>query len=89
MFYLLFSLIALVLILFIIANIQVSSFSKKYENFTVPNIGNIRDRIIKLPFYNNRKISSIIQNNIKDKKKEIEDVQILDDTEKIAYSITD
>jgi hypothetical protein len=89
MFYLLFSLIALVLILFIIANIQVSSFSKKYENFTVPNIGTIRDRIIKLPFYNNRKISSIIQNNIKDKKKEIEDVQILDDTEKIAYSITD
>ena len=34
-------------------------------------------------------IYSLIQNNPKDKKKEIEDVQILDDTEKYAYNITD
>jgi len=87
MLYILLGLIAIVVILFITANIQVVSFSKKFENFTVPTIGNIQS-IIK-PFSTNSKISSIIQNNPKDKKKEIEDVQILDDTEKYAYNITD
>jgi hypothetical protein len=87
MLYLLFGLIFIIVILFITANIQVVSYSKKFENFTVSTIGTVQT-IIK-PFSTNRKISSIIQNNPKDKKKEIEDVQILDDTEKYAYNITD
>jgi hypothetical protein len=81
MLYLLFSLVTILIILFITANIQVISYSKKFENFTVSTIGNIRDKI-KLPNFS-KKISSIIYKN--NKKKEIEDVQILSNDEKIAY----
>jgi hypothetical protein len=86
MLYLLFGLIVLVILLFITANNQLVKYSKNYENFSISSIGNIRDKI--KPVSNNRKISSIIHNNPKDKKKEIEDVQILDDTEKYAYSLS-
>ena len=81
MIYLLFSLVTILIILFITANIQVISYSKKFENFTVSTIGNIRDKF-KLSNFS-KKISSIIYKN--NKKKEIEDVQILNDYEKIAY----
>jgi hypothetical protein len=81
MLYLLFSLVTILIILFITSNIQVISYSKKFENFTVSTIGNIRDKI-KLPNFS-KKISSIIYKN--NKNKEIEDVQILSNDEKIAY----
>ena len=81
MIYLLFSLVTILIILFITANIQVISYSKKFENFTVSTIGNIRDKF-KLSNFS-KKISSIIYKN--NKKKEIEDVQILNDDEKIAF----
>jgi hypothetical protein len=82
MLYLLFGLVAILIILFITANIQVTSYSKKFENFTVSSIGTIRDKI-KLPNFS-KKISSIIYKN-NNMKKEIEDVQILSDDEKMAY----
>jgi hypothetical protein len=81
MLYLLFALVAIIIILFITANIQVTSYSKKFENFTVSTIGNIRDKI-KLPNYS-KKISSIIHRN--NKKKEIEDVQNVDYSEVYQY----
>ena len=58
MIYLLFSLVTILIILFITANIQVISYSKKFENFTVSTIGNIRDKF-KLSNFS-KKISSII-----------------------------
>ena len=81
MLYLLFGLVVIIIILFITANIQVTKYSKKFENFTVSTIGTIRNKI-KLPNFS-KKISSIIHRN--SKNKEIEDVQILDPTEKYAY----
>ena len=81
MLYLLFGLVLLLIILFITSNIQVTLYSKKFENFTVSTIGTIRDKI-KLPFFS-KKISSIIHKN--NKKKEIEDVQLLNDTEIYSY----
>ena len=81
MLYLLFGLVAILIILFIIANIQVTSYSKKFENFTVSTIGTIRDKI-KLPNFS-KKISSIVYRN--NKKKEIEDVQIVDYPEIYQY----
>ena len=81
MLYLLFGLVAIFIILFITANIQVTSYSKKYENFTISSIGNIRDKI-KLPNFS-KKISSIIHRN--NKKKEIEDVQNVDYSEVYQY----
>jgi hypothetical protein len=81
MLYLLFSLVSILIILFITANIQVISYSKKFENFTISTIGNIRDKI-KLPNFS-KKISSIIHKN--NKKKEIEDVQIIDYPEIYQY----
>jgi len=82
MLYLLFGLVSILIILFIAANIQVISYSKKFENFTISTIGNIRDKI-KLPNFS-KKISSIIQKN-NNKKKEIEDVQIIDYPEIYQY----
>ena len=81
MLYLLFGLVAIFIILFITANIQVTSYSKKYENFTISSIGNIRDKI-KLPNFS-KKISSILHRN--NKNKEIEDVQIIDYPEVYQY----
>jgi hypothetical protein len=81
MLYLLFGLVAILIILFITANIQVKSYSKKFENFTISTIGTIRDKI-KLPNFS-KKISSILHKN--NKKKEIEDVQIVDYSEVNQY----
>ena len=81
MLYLLFGLVAILIILFITANIQITSYSKKYENFTVSSIGNIRDKL-KLQNFT-KKISSIIRKN--NKKKEIEDVQDIDYTDIYQY----
>jgi hypothetical protein len=82
MIYLLFSLIAIVIILFITANIQVSSYSmNRLENFTVSSIGTIRDKI-KLP--TRSKIISTIKHKM-NKKKEIEDVQIVDPVDIYQY----
>jgi hypothetical protein len=81
MLYLLFGLVAIIIILFITANIQVTSYSKKFENFTVSTIGTIRDKIKLRNFP--KKISSIIHRN--NKKKEIEDVQIVDYPEIYQY----
>ena len=81
MIYLLFALVAITIILFITANIQVTSYSKKFENFTVSTIGNIRDKIKSSKY--SKKISSIIHRN--NKKKEIEDVQIIDYPEIYQY----
>jgi hypothetical protein len=82
MLYLLFALVALTIILFIIANNQITLYSKKFENFTISTIGTIRDKI-KLPNFS-KKISSIIHKN-NTKKKEIEDVQIIDYPEIYQY----
>ena len=81
MLYLLFGLVTILIILYITANIQVTSYSKKYENFTVSSIGNIRDKL-KLQNFT-KKISSIIRKN--NKKKEIEDVQDIDYTDIYQY----
>ncbi len=81
MLYLLFGLIVLVIILFITANIQVSSYLTKYENFTLSSIGIIRDKI---KLHTRNKIISSIK-NYKNKKKEIEDVQIVDDGDLYKY----
>jgi hypothetical protein len=81
MVYLLFGLVAIIIILFITANIQFTLYSKKFENFTISTIGTIRDKI-KLPNFS-KKISSIIHN--RNKKKEIEDVQQNDYPEIYQY----
>jgi len=81
MLYLLFGLVVIIIILFITANIQVTKYSKKFENFTVSTIGTIRNKI-KLPNFS-KKISSIIHRN--NKKKEIEDVQNVDYSEVYQY----
>jgi len=81
MLYLLFGLVAILIILFITANIQVTSYSKKYENFTISTIGNIRDKI-KLRKLN--KEISAIKYKMKNKK-EIEDVQIVNNSEVLQY----
>lgn len=81
MLYLLFSLVAILIILFITANIQVTSYSKKFENFTISTIGNIRDKY-KLKRLN--KELSAIKYKMKNKK-EIEDVQIVDNSEVLQY----
>jgi hypothetical protein len=74
MIYLLFGLITMVIILFITANIQSSSYSTKFENFTLSSIGTIRDKI---KLNSSNKIISTIKHKIK-KKNEIEDVQYID-----------
>jgi len=81
MLYLLFGLVAILIILFITANIQVTSYSKKYENFIISTIGNIRDKI-KLRKLN--KEISAIKYKMKNKK-EIENVQIVDNSEVLQY----
>lgn len=81
MLYLLFGLVAILIILFITANIQVTSYSKKFENFTISTIGNIRDKI-KLRKLN--KELSAIKYRMKNKK-EIEDVQIVDNSDVLQY----
>ena len=81
MLYLLFGLVAILILLFITSNIQVTTYSKKFENFTISTIGTIRDKI-KLPNFS-KKISSIVHKN--SKKKEIEDVQIVDYPEIYHY----
>jgi hypothetical protein len=75
MLYLLFSLVVILIILFIIANIQITSYSKKYENFTISTIGNIRDKYKEI---------SAIKFRTKNKK-EIEDVQFVDNSEVLQY----
>lgn len=75
MLYLLFGLVAILIILFITANIQITSYSKKYENFTISTIGNIRDKY--------KEISAIKFR--KKNKKEIEDVQFVDNSEVLQY----
>lgn len=81
MLYLLFSLVAILIILFITANIQLRSYSKKFENFTISTIGNIRDKY-KLKRLN--KELSAIKYKMKNKK-EIEDVQNVDNSEVLQY----
>ena len=82
MLYLLFSLIAMVIILFITANIQVSSYSaNNFESFTLSSVGNIRDKI-KLPIRS--KIISTIKHRM-NKNKEIEDVQLVDNADIYQY----
>lgn len=82
MLYLLFGLIAMVIILFITANNQVSFYSSnRFENFTVSSVGTIRDKI-RLP--TRSKIISTIKHRMK-KTKEIEDVQIVDPTDLYLY----
>lgn len=81
MLYLLFSLVAILIILLITANIQLTSYSKKFENFTISTIGNIRDKY-KLKKLN--KELSAIKYKMKNKK-EIEDVQNVDNSEVLQY----
>jgi hypothetical protein len=82
MLYLLFTLIAIIIILFVTANNQSSYFYlNNIENFTLSSIGNIRDKI-KLP--TRSKIISSIKHKM-DKKKEIEDVQIVDPVDIYQY----
>ena len=87
MLYVLLFLVILVIILLIIANIQKIN-SNKYENLTISTISNKRAISTIKPYSRDRKISSIIHNKPNDRIKEIEDVQILDDSEKYAYSLT-
>jgi len=81
MLYLLFGLITMIIILFITANIQVSSYSAKFENFTLTSIGTIRDKI---KLHTRNKIISSIRYRM-NKRKEIEDVQIVDDADLYQY----
>ena len=82
MFYVLFGLIAMVIILFITANTQVSSYSaNQFESFTLSSVGNIRDKI-KLPIRS--KIISTIKHKM-NKNKEIEDVQLVDNADIYQY----
>jgi hypothetical protein len=71
----------MIIILFITANIQVSSYSAKFENFTLSSIGTIRDKI---KLHTRNKIISSIKHRI-NKRKEIEDVQIVDDADLYQY----
>ena len=81
MYYLLFILIAIIILLFITAVNQSKMYSRKFENFTISTIGNIRDKI-KLPIRN--KIISTLKYKM-NKKKEIEDVQIVDQADLYQY----
>ena len=81
MLYLLLGLIAMIIILFITANIQVSSYSAKFENFTLSSVGTIRDKI---KLHTRNKIISSIKHRM-NKRKEIEDVQIVDDADLYKY----
>ena len=75
-------LIAIVILLFITANNQASSYSANwFENFTLSSVGNIRDKI-KLPI--RVKIISTIKHKMKNTK-EIEDVQLVDNTDIYQY----
>jgi len=79
MLYLLFGLVAILIILFITANIVKFSYSKKYENFTISTIGNIRDK------YKLKKINKEISAIKYRIKKQIEDVQFVDNSEVLQY----
>jgi hypothetical protein len=81
MLYLLFGLITIVIILFITAKIQSNSYLTKFENFTISSIGNIRDKI---KLKSRDKIISTIKYKI-NKKKEIEDVQYVDNSDIYQY----
>lgn len=82
MFYVLFGLIVMVIILFITANTQVSSYSaNNFESFTLSSVGNIRDKI-KSPI--RVKIISTIKHRM-NKNKEIEDVQLVDNADIYQY----
>lgn len=82
MLYLLLMLIAIVILLFITANNQANSYSaNQFESFTLSSVGNIRDKI-KLPIRS--KIISTIKHKMKNTK-EIEDVQIVDNTDIYQY----
>jgi hypothetical protein len=82
MLYLLFMLIAIVILLFITANNQANSYSaNQFESFTLSSVGNIRDKI-KLP--TRSKIISTIKHRMKNTK-EIEDVQIVDNADIYQY----
>jgi hypothetical protein len=82
MLYLLFSLIAIVILLFITANNQTNTYSiNKFENFTLSSVGNIRDKI-KSPIRS--KIISTIKHKM-NKNKEIEDVQLVDNADIYQY----
>jgi len=82
MFYVLFGLIVMVIILFITANTQVSSYSaNNFESFTLSFVGNIRDKI-KSPIRS--KIISTIKHRM-NKNKEIEDVQLVDNADIYQY----
>jgi hypothetical protein len=82
MFYVLFGLIVMVIILFITANTQVSSYSaNNFESFTLSSVGNIRDKI-KSPIRS--KIISTIKHRM-NKNKEIEDVQLVDNADIYQY----
>lgn len=82
MLYLLFILIAIVILLFITANNQASSYSANiFESFTISSVGNIRDKI-KSPVRS--KIISTIKHKMKNTK-EIEDVQLVDNADIYQY----
>jgi hypothetical protein len=82
MLYLLFGLIAIVILLFITANNQANTYSmNKFENFTLSSVGNIRDKI-KSPIRS--KIISTIKHRM-NKNKEIEDVQLVDNADIYQY----
>jgi phage-related protein len=82
MIYLLFGLIAIVILLFITANNQANTYSmNKFENFTLSSVGNIRDKI-KSPIRS--KIISTIKHKMKNTK-EIEDVQLVDNADIYQY----
>jgi phage-related protein len=75
-------LIAIVILLFITANNQASSYYvNKFENFTLSSVGNIRDKI-KSPIRS--KIISTIKHRMKNTK-EIEDVQLVDNADIYQY----
>lgn len=82
MLYLLFGLIAIVILLFITANNKANTYSmNKFENFTLSSVGNIRDKI-KSPIRS--KIISTIKHRM-NKNKEIEDVQLVDNADIYQY----
>jgi hypothetical protein len=82
MLYILFMLIAIVILLFITANNQANTYSmNKFENFTLSSVGNIRDKI-KSPIRS--KIISTIKHKMKNTK-EIEDVQLVDNADIYQY----
>jgi len=74
--------ILLLLFIFIIILAIIGNNNIIYEDFTISTIGNIRDKI-RLYIQNN--IISSIKKHKKSNKKEIEDVQLLDDNELISY----